>query len=71
MLLPEVENAGARIVADKVRALVEAARFLVDDKEFGCTVSVGVVDVRRARHLAADALRDGRQEPLRRQERRT
>ena len=43
VLLPEVENAGARIAADKVRAIVEAARFLVDSKEFGCTVSVGVI----------------------------
>jgi len=42
VLLPEVENAGARIAADKVRAIVEAARFLVDAKEFGCTVSIGV-----------------------------
>jgi diguanylate cyclase (GGDEF)-like protein len=43
VLLPEVENPGARIAADKVRAIVEAARFLVDNKEFGCTVSVGVI----------------------------
>jgi diguanylate cyclase (GGDEF)-like protein len=42
VLLPEVENPGARIAADKVRAIVESARFLVDDKEFGCTVSIGV-----------------------------
>jgi diguanylate cyclase (GGDEF)-like protein len=43
VLLPEVENPGARIAADKVRAIVEAARFLVDNKEFGCTVSVGLI----------------------------
>lgn len=43
VLLPEVENAGARVAAEKVRTVVEAARFLVDSKEFGCTVSVGVV----------------------------
>jgi diguanylate cyclase (GGDEF)-like protein len=43
ILLPEVENAGARIAADKVRAIVESARFLVDDKEFGCTVSIGLI----------------------------
>jgi len=43
VLLPEVDGAGARVAADKVRRLVEAARFLVDNKEFGCTVSVGVV----------------------------
>lgn len=42
VLLPEVENVGARIAADKVRAIVESARFLVDNKEFGCTVSIGV-----------------------------
>ena len=42
VLLPEVENPGARIAADKVRAIVESARFLVDQKEFGCTVSIGV-----------------------------
>ena len=42
VLLPEVEQAGARVAADKVRAIVESARFLVDNKEFGCTVSVGV-----------------------------
>ncbi len=42
VLLPEVDAAGARVAADKVRAIVEAARFLVDNKEFGCTVSVGV-----------------------------
>lgn len=42
ILLPEVENGGARIAADKVRAIVESSRFMVDDKEFGCTVSIGV-----------------------------
>ena len=42
ILLPEVEIEGARVAAEKVRTLVEAARFLVDSKEFGCTVSVGL-----------------------------
>ena len=42
VLLPEVDLAGARVAAEKVRKLVEGARFLVDAKEFGCTVSVGV-----------------------------
>ena len=42
VLIPEVEAGGARVAADKVRALVESARFLVDNKEFGCTVSIGV-----------------------------
>jgi diguanylate cyclase (GGDEF)-like protein len=43
VLLPEVESAGALVAAEKVRKLVEAARFAVDDKEFGCTVSVGIM----------------------------
>lgn len=43
ILLPEVELGGARIAAEKVRKLVEAARFAVDRTDFGCTVSVGVV----------------------------
>jgi diguanylate cyclase (GGDEF)-like protein len=42
VLLPEVDAVGARIAADKVRAIVEAARFLLDENEFGCTVSVGI-----------------------------
>lgn len=42
VLLPEVESSGACVAAEKVRSLVEGARFVVDDKEFGCTVSVGV-----------------------------
>ncbi len=42
VLLPEVEVAGARVAAEKVRKLVEGARFLVDTKEFGCTVSIGI-----------------------------
>lgn len=42
VLLPEVEITGARVAAEKVRRLVEGARFLVDGKEFGCTVSAGV-----------------------------
>ncbi len=42
VLLPEVELAGARVAAEKVRKLVEGSRFLVENKEFGCTVSVGV-----------------------------
>jgi diguanylate cyclase (GGDEF)-like protein len=42
VLLPEVEAAGALVAAEKVRRLVEGARFIVDAKEFGCTVSVGV-----------------------------
>ncbi len=42
VLLPEVELPGARIAAEKVRRLVETARFLVDLKEFGCTISAGI-----------------------------
>jgi diguanylate cyclase (GGDEF)-like protein len=42
VLLPEVEPAGAHVAAEKVRRLVEGARFIIDDKEFGCTVSVGI-----------------------------
>ncbi len=43
VLLPEVDSAGARVAAEKVRKLVEAARFVIEqDKEFGCTVSVGL-----------------------------
>jgi diguanylate cyclase (GGDEF)-like protein len=42
VLLPEVELAGARIAAEKIRALVASALFAVDNKEFGVTVSVGV-----------------------------
>ena len=42
VLLPEVEAPGALVAAEKVRRLVEAARFLVEEKEFGCTVSIGV-----------------------------
>ncbi|MBX3190224.1 MAG: GGDEF domain-containing protein [Labilithrix sp.] len=42
VLLPEVDGPGATVAAEKVRKLVEQARFLVDNKEFGCTVSVGV-----------------------------
>ncbi len=42
VLLPEVDLPGARVAGEKVRKLVEGARFLVDTKEFGCTVSVGI-----------------------------
>lgn len=42
VLLPEVESAGAVVAAEKVRRLVEAARFAVDQKDLACTVSVGV-----------------------------
>jgi diguanylate cyclase (GGDEF)-like protein len=42
VLLPEVEAPGALVAAEKVRRLVEGARFLIDAKEFSCTVSVGV-----------------------------
>jgi diguanylate cyclase (GGDEF)-like protein len=31
------------VAAEKVRRLVEGARFLVDSTEFGCTISGGVV----------------------------
>jgi len=42
VLYPEIDLAGARIASEKVRKLVEGARFLVDTKEFGCTVSLGI-----------------------------
>jgi two-component system, cell cycle response regulator len=42
VLLPEVDLVGARVAGEKVRKLVEGARFLVDNKKFGCTVSVGI-----------------------------
>ena len=41
VLLPEVELPGALVAAEKVRRLVESARFIVDDKQFNCTVSLG------------------------------
>jgi len=41
VLLPEVEPPGALVAAEKVRRLVESARFVVDDKQFSCTVSIG------------------------------
>ena len=41
VLLPEVEPPGAMVAAEKVRRLVESARFVVDDKTFSCTVSAG------------------------------
>ncbi|MCA9588023.1 MAG: GGDEF domain-containing protein [Myxococcales bacterium] len=42
VLLPEVDLSGARVAAEKVRKLVEAGKFTVDTREFGCTVSVGI-----------------------------
>ena len=44
VLLPEVDAVGARVAADKVRRLVEAARFSIDTREFSCTVSVGIAE---------------------------
>src|SRR5262249_37543494 len=41
-LLPEVDDVGARVAAEKIRKIVEGARFAIDHKEFGCTVSIGV-----------------------------
>lgn len=42
VLLPEVEPPGALVAAEKVRRIVEGARFVVSETEFGCTISVGV-----------------------------
>lgn len=42
VLLPEISPDGAVVAAEKVRRIVEDARFLVDQREFGCTVSVGI-----------------------------
>jgi diguanylate cyclase (GGDEF)-like protein len=42
VLVPEVDLNGTRVAAEKIRSLIEAARFAVDNKEFGVTVSVGV-----------------------------
>jgi diguanylate cyclase (GGDEF)-like protein len=44
VLLPEVDIVGARVAAEKVRRLVEAARFSIDTREFSCTVSVGIAE---------------------------
>jgi diguanylate cyclase (GGDEF)-like protein len=46
VLLPEVDLVGGRVAAEKVRRLVEAARFSIDQREFSCTVSVGVAEWR-------------------------
>ena len=42
VLLPEVDAVGVSSAAEKVRKLVESARFMVDGREFGCTVSIGI-----------------------------
>src|SRR5690606_34274270 len=41
VLLPEDELSGALVAAEKVRRIVDGARFVVQNKEFGCTISVG------------------------------
>jgi diguanylate cyclase (GGDEF)-like protein len=48
VILPEVELAGARVAAEKVRKLVEDARFTIDAEEIACTVSVGVAAFERS-----------------------
>ncbi len=42
VLLPEVDRAGARITAEKVRSIVESTAFAYEGKAMPCTVSVGV-----------------------------
>jgi diguanylate cyclase (GGDEF)-like protein len=42
VLLPEVEHSGAIVAGEKVRRLVEGARFIIDSKTFSCTISVGI-----------------------------
>ena len=44
VLLPEVDGVGGRVAGEKVRRLVEAARFSIDQREFSCTVSVGMAE---------------------------
>lgn len=42
VLLPEIDVAGARVVADKIRKIVASSSFVVDRRPLSCTVSVGV-----------------------------
>ncbi len=41
LLLPEVDANGARVVAEKIRLAISAARFVVKADEFSATVSLG------------------------------
>ncbi len=45
VLLPEVEHEGALATAEKVRKVVEAARFSFDKHIIPCTVSIGVATI--------------------------
>jgi diguanylate cyclase (GGDEF)-like protein len=42
LILPETDAAGARVIAERLRAAVEAARHATDAGPLRCTVSVGV-----------------------------
>lgn len=45
VIMPETELEGARIVAERIRAAVEAMEFMVGDRRVPVTVSIGVASV--------------------------
>ena len=56
ILLPEVDVEGAKVVAEKVRAAVEAARFLIKEESFSATVSLGCAGLEGTSGGVADKL---------------
>lgn len=45
VIMPETELEGARVVAERIRAAVEAMEFMVGDRRVPVTVSIGVASV--------------------------
>ena len=63
---PRSSSRARCVAAEKVRAIVESARFLVDNRSSAAPSASGVITFDARDDVAADALRDGGQEPLRR-----
>jgi diguanylate cyclase (GGDEF)-like protein len=54
VILPEVDLQGARLTAEKVRAIVEETKFVFEECEIPCTISVGASSLEGA--MSAKAL---------------
>ncbi|MGB1275663.1 MAG: GGDEF domain-containing protein, partial [Nannocystaceae bacterium] len=57
LILPEVETKGAAIFGEKIRAMIEQARFVFEGHHIPITISVGVAELTASIANADDLIR--------------
>jgi two-component system cell cycle response regulator len=57
VILPEIDLKGARLMAEKVRGMIEGTRFVFEARHIPVTISIGVAEMNSAVQSADDLIK--------------